>query len=377
MGLLLYLCNIFTSQFCQLLMTYGFFHIAMICQVISKAKVIRLLRYMAYMLIAGLLAGGQRSLKPIRLMLTGKCRKMLTQGTNHKAINEPGDGPGVNSTPSSPSSGAIKAIARVGAILAISAVLWGCASTANNSDPEIRAEQKALNDPLEPVNRVIFQVNRGMDTWFLRPAATFYRAMLPPPLQTAIGNFLDNLSSPVVLLNDVLQGNTDRAGNTFARFAINTTIGIGGIFDMATDMGYPDHSEDFGQTLGVWGVGEGPYIMLPIFGPSNPRDTVGLVADYFTDPITNWSINTHRRWINPTRAAAQNIDWRARNMEEIDDLERTSIDYYATVRSLYRQYRKDQIRNGQPNSLPTISGLPAMDDMDDPDGDSSVTATRR
>ena len=357
-------------------MTYGFSYVAMICQVVSKAKTIRLLYHTAYMLIAGLLANSRKLLRP---MLTGKDRKMLTQGTNHNAVNEPGDNLGANSapSPSSPSSRVTKSIARVGAVLAISAVLWGCASAANNSDPEIRAEQAALNDPLEPVNRVIFQVNRGMDTWFLRPAATFYRAMLPPPLQTAIGNFLDNLSSPVVLLNDILQGNGDRAENTLTRFVINTTIGIGGIFDMAADMGYPDHSEDFGQTLGVWGVGEGPYIMLPIFGPSNPRDTVGLVADYFTDPITNWSINTHRRWINPTRAAGENIDWRARNMEEIDDLERTSIDYYATVRSLYRQYRKDQIRNGEPNSLPTISGLPAMDDMADPDGDSSVTATRR
>ncbi|MDH5772921.1 MAG: MlaA family lipoprotein, partial [Rhodospirillaceae bacterium] len=100
---------------------------------------------------------------------------MLTQGTNHKAVNEPSDGLGTNGapSPSSPSSRAIKAIARVGAVLALGAVLWGCASAANNSDPEIRAEQAALNDPLEPVNRVIFQVNRGMDAWFLRPAATF------------------------------------------------------------------------------------------------------------------------------------------------------------------------------------------------------------
>ena len=273
-------------------------------------------------------------------------------------------------------SGARKAgiAARIGAAVAISTLVWGCAAGTATMDAETKAEQAQVNDPLEPVNRVIFQVNRGLDTWFLRPAATFYRGMLPPPLQTAVGNFLDNLSSPVVLFNDILQGNGDRAANTFARFLINTTIGIGGIFDMATDMGYPDHSEDFGQTLGVWGAGEGPYIMLPIFGPSNPRDAIGMVADYFADPITNWSINTHRRWVSPTRMGAENVDWRARNMEEIDDIERTSIDYYATVRSLYRQYRKDQIRNGQPNSLPTISGLP---DMEDPDGDSAVSATRR
>ncbi|MCK5545816.1 MAG: VacJ family lipoprotein, partial [Rhodospirillaceae bacterium] len=266
-----------------------------------------------------------------------------------------------------------------GAVLALSAILWGCAAGSASMDPETRAEQIETNDPLEPLNRVIFQVNRGLDTWFLRPAATFYKAMLPPPVQTAFSNFLDNLSSPVVLLNDILQGDSDRAADTFARFAINTTIGIGGLFDMATDMGYPDHSEDFGQTLGVWGMDEGPFIMLPIFGPSNPRDTVGLVADYFTDPITNWAINTDRRWVNPTRSGSESVDFRARNMEEIDDTERTSIDYYATVRSLYRQHRRDQIRNGEPNSMPTISGMPAMDmpDMEDPDGMStSASATR-
>ncbi|MCK5165746.1 MAG: VacJ family lipoprotein [Rhodospirillaceae bacterium] len=273
----------------------------------------------------------------------------------------------------------VRTLVRVGAVLALSAFLWGCAAGSASMDPETRAEQIEANDPLEPVNRVIFQVNRGLDTWFLKPAATFYQAMLPPQIQTAFSNFLDNLNSPVVLLNDILQGDSDRATNTFARFAINTTIGIGGLFDMAADMGYPDHSEDFGQTLGIWGIDEGPYIMLPIFGPSNPRDTVGLVADYFTDPITNWAINTDRRWVNPTRSGSESVDFRARNMEEIDDTERTSIDYYATVRSLYRQHRRDQIRNGEPNSMPTISGMPAMDmpDMEDPDGMStSASATR-
>lgn len=276
--------------------------------------------------------------------------------------------------------GPLGGIVRIGATLALCAMLWGCAAGSTATDPEIRAEQIEANDPIEPLNRVIFQVNRGLDTWFLRPAATFYRGMIPPPIQDMVDNFLDNISSPIVFLNDLLQGNTDRAGNTFTRFVINTTIGVGGLFDMATDMNYPDHSEDFGQTLGVWGIGEGPYIMLPIFGPSNPRDTVGMVADYFVDPVSNWAINTDRRWVNPTRTGVENVDWRARNMEEIDDIERTSIDYYATVRSLYRQYRKDQINNGRPNSLPTISGMPDMPDMDDmydPDDESKVTATRR
>ena len=318
------------------------------------------------------------------LRVTGRIKKLLSKANKTDKASKHHTAAATSTTiygaddmaPTRP----MRALVRAGAVLSLAALLWGCAAGSASTDPEIRAEQIEANDPLEPVNRVIFQVNRGLDTWFLRPAATFYKAMLPPPIQTAVGNFLDNLNSPVVLLNDILQGDSDRATNTFARFAINTTIGIGGVFDMATDVGYPDHSEDFGQTLGMWGVNEGPFIMLPIFGPSNPRDTVGLVADYFTDPISNWAINTDRRWVNPTRSGAEGVDFRARNMEEIDDMERTSIDYYATVRSLYRQHRKDQIRNGQPNSMPTISRMPAMDDMPDmidPDGEGSITATRK
>lgn len=265
-------------------------------------------------------------------------------------------------------------ITRMGAVLILSLAVWGCASTSSLNDPEARAEQIEMNDPLEPVNRVVFEVNRGLDTWLLKPAAIFYGAMMPPEFQTAIGNFLGNLSSPLVLLNDLLQGEAGRAGNTVARFIINSTVGIAGLFDPATDMGYPDHSEDFGQTLAVWGVGEGPYIMLPIFGPSNPRDVVGLVADYFTDPVNQWSLNTNRDWVPTSRTGSSMVHWRATNMEEADDLERTSVDYYSAVRSLYRQHRRDLIRNGQPDSMPDISEMPSMDDPDEPE---TSTATRK
>ena len=257
------------------------------------------------------------------------------------------------------------ALPRLGAVLVAGAILAGCASVPNADDPEALAEYKEINDPIEPVNRVVFEFNRGVDTMLLRPVATFYKAMMPPPIQDLVHNFLNNLKSPVVLLNDVLQGESERAGDTVARFAINTTVGILGFGDPATNMGFARHNEDFGQTLGVWGAGEGPYLVLPVLGPSNPRDTVGIVVDVLTDPIWHYAQNTDREYIPNERFVAGAIDFRAKNMEEIDDLQRTSIDYYAAVRSLYRQIRADEIRNGAP---PFNQGLPSMGDATPPGG---------
>ena len=272
-----------------------------------------------------------------------------------------------------------------GAALVAGALLSGCASAPNASDPEAVAEYKEINDPIEPVNRVFFEFNRGLDTMLLRPAAIFYKAMVPPPLQDLVHNFLNNLKSPVILLNDVLQGEGQRAGDTLARFAINTTVGVLGLGDPATDMGYARHGEDFGQTLSVWGSGEGLYLVLPIFGPSNPRDAVGKVVDTLTDPIWHYAQNTDREYIPNQRMVADAVNFRARNLHEIDDLQRTSIDYYAAVRDLYRQIRNDEIRNG---AAPTNSGLPAMsmnldsndtytmDAMKDPDAQDPNLATK-
>jgi len=270
-------------------------------------------------------------------------------------------------------------------VLVAGAMLAGCASVPSASDPEALAEYNEINDPIEPVNRVVFEFNRGLDTLFLRPAATFYKAMMPPPIQDLVHNFLNNLKTPVVLLNDLLQGETDRAGDTFARFAINTTVGVLGFGDPATSMGYARHAEDFGQTLGVWGTGEGPYLVLPVFGPSNPRDLVGKVVDTLTDPVWHYAQNTDREYIPNQRLAAEAVNFRARNLEDINDLERTSLDYYAAVRNLYRQIRADEIRNGDApngNGLPTMgqNDMPtmmSMDSMEDPDAENNnILATK-
>lgn len=268
-------------------------------------------------------------------------------------------------------------VIHMSAMVLAGSILAGCASAPSANDTEALAEYQEVNDPIEPLNRAVFEFNRGLDTMLLRPAATLYKFITPPPIQNLVHNFLNNLKTPVILLNDLLQGETARAGDTAARFAINTTVGILGFGDPATDMGYARHGEDFGQTLGVWGSAEGPYLVLPILGPSNPRDAVGKVVDVLTDPIWHYAQNTDREYIPNERFVADGINFRARNMEDIDDLERTSLDYYAAVRDLYRQIRTNEIRNGEatiPHGLPAMTqktdpamDAPAMDAMTDPD----------
>ena len=218
---------------------------------------------------------------------------------------------------------------------------------------------KEANDPYEPFNRAMFDFNLALDKAVLRPAASIYRDVLPEPVQNGVHNFLHNLRSPIIFGNDLLQGELDRAGSTLARFAINSTVGILGLYDFAAYVGIEKHNEDFGQTLAVWEVEQGPYLVLPIFGPSNPRDGVGRVADILIDPLT---------WLAPfefqmARTIGTAVNARARNFDQVNDLENNSLDFYSAVRSLYRQKRADEIRNGVPlNTNAVIGNLPAMPD---------------
>lgn len=214
------------------------------------------------------------------------------------------------------------------------------------------------NDPLEPMNRYFFEVNRFLDTIAVKPVATWYDGVLPGFAKDGVRNFLDNLRSPVILANDLLQGEWDRAGTTVSRFAVNTTVGVGGLMDPATDWGMAEHGEDFGQTLAVYGTGEGPYLYLPILGPAPVRDLSGFVVDQFFDPLT------YVYWDGPNtvpvaRFVLNGIDLRARNLGTLDQIERTSVDYYATIRNLYRQSRINEINNGKTNvdTLPDIDNL--------------------
>ena len=217
--------------------------------------------------------------------------------------------------------------------------------------PGASAEFAETNDPFEPLNRAVFDFNFAVDRVLLRPVAIAYRDVIPKPGRDGVRNFLDNLETPVVLANDVLQGSADRAGTTVGRFAINSTIGIAGLLDVAQGFGLKGHDEDFGQTLGVWGFPEGPYLVLPLLGPSPPRDSLGLVVDYFIDPLTYVFDNNDVEWLSFVRYGVRAVDSRSRNIAALDEIERSSIDFYATIRSLYRQRRADEIRNGEPSAL--------------------------
>ena len=229
--------------------------------------------------------------------------------------------------------------------------LSACATMPPNPDAP------ATNDPYEATNREIFALNLKIDGWTLRPTATAYANNVPEGLREAVHNVLANLDLPITFTNDVLQAEPRRAGQTVSRFLVNSTLGVGGLFDMASRVGIPDHTEDFGQTLAVWGAGEGPYFVLPLLGPNPPRDLLGQGVDFAFDPTIYVRIKQHPWWMMG-HAYVTILDLRARNMETLDDIERTSLDFYATTRSLYRQHRASEIRNGEADVSPTDTPPP-------------------
>lgn len=215
-----------------------------------------------------------------------------------------------------------------------------------------------VSDPLEGLNRVVFDANEFLYGMFLRGPTEIYTGIVPPPLRSAVSNILHNLTTPVILANDILQWEWQRAGQTLQRFAINTTYGIGGMFDRASEMGIERHSEDFGQTLAVWGVPEPFYLVLPVLGPSNPRDAVGkLVVDRFFDPLGLYMSNIEHTEGIYSRAGVGALDEYSGVMKELDQIKKTSVDYYAAIRSMYRQKRNAEIRNGAEADLPPIPDL--------------------
>ncbi len=235
-------------------------------------------------------------------------------------------------------------VRRAAMVLAV-AVLAGCAAAPTN-DPEALAEFQEINDPGERVNRAIFGFNQGLDKAVIKPVTGAYRAVAPDPVRRSVHNFLENLGSPVTFFNNILQGEFKRAMTTAGRFIVNSTAGLLGLLDQARPMGLEPHREDFGQTLAVWGFEEGPYLMLPILGPSNYRDAIGFVVDTLMDPLNLWADNTDREYIAYSRTSAAGIDTRDQLWDVLDDLEESSIDFYAAIRSLYRQRRADEIKNG-------------------------------
>jgi phospholipid-binding lipoprotein MlaA len=186
-------------------------------------------------------------------------------------------------------------------------------------------------------------MNEMVDVVLLQPAAASYRFILPDGVRDSVRSFMRNMRSPVILANDVFQGDEERVNTTFARFVINSTLGVAGLFDVADGMGYPFHKEDFGQTLGTYGVGEGFYLVLPILGPSSVRDGSGLVVDTLMDPFRY----IFSQQVQLARFATEGVDLRSRHIEAIEELKRDSVDFYARIRSLYRQHRENEINNGE------------------------------
>ena len=229
-----------------------------------------------------------------------------------------------------------------------------CAARPPADDPAASAEYQENNDPLEPTNRVFYAINDGIDTYVLRPVAIAYRSVVPGAVRRPVHNALSNLNMPAQFANDVLEGKPRHAGDSLMRFLINSVAGGGGFFDVATDWGYPDHDADFGLTLAVWGVGEGPFLFLPILGPSNPRDGIGYGANSVLDPLT-WASFGGSATLGWSRLGVGAVDTRERLLDQIDGIKRGALDPYATFRSLYRQNRADQVakaRQDRPATVP-------------------------
>jgi len=223
------------------------------------------------------------------------------------------------------------------AALCLCAALAGCASQSGTRDNE-------NNDPFEPVNRIVFNANDAVDTAIIRPMADAYRTNVPQFVRDRTKAFVDNLQEPRIFVNDLLQLRINDAGFTFARFYVNSLLGLGGLFDIASEHGLPKQTGDFGETLYVWGVESGPYLVLPLFGPSNPRDLFGLGVDLYTTPPAhllpgNWGI-----WFNVGVDAVSGFDLRSRNIESLDQIKAHALDYYAQFRSIARQHRDAQLR---------------------------------
>jgi phospholipid-binding lipoprotein MlaA len=226
----------------------------------------------------------------------------------------------------------LRALLRVSLFTALIA-LTGCAST-----------QTASNDPLEGYNRAMYSFNNALDKAVIKPVSQGYDAVVPDPISQGISNFFSNLDDVTVVINDLLQAKFGQAFEDTKRLVLNSTVGVAGIFDVATMAGYEKNNEDFGQTLGTWGVDSGAYVVLPLFGPRTVRDTVGLVGDYYTDPVTYVEGPGAENAFRGTRL----VDTRANLLKAEKVLDEAAIDEYSYVRDAYLQRRENLVYDGNP-----------------------------
>lgn len=239
------------------------------------------------------------------------------------------------------------------AAMTLSLFAAGCASTSQPSEAVYVGDEQ-IHDPMEGLNRGVFAVNEAVDKAVLEPVARGYRYITPKPVRQGVRNFLRNLKSPIIMGNQLLQGDLEGFGNATARLVINTLLGVGGIFDIADWGGIEYEPEDFGQTLAVWGVGNGPYVVIPLLGPSTVRDGTGMLVDTFVDPVRIYMFNHDLEWLHYTRIGVSAIDQREEMLEIIDDLRANSFDYYAAIRSAYYQRRQALVSDMDPTSANTV-----------------------
>jgi phospholipid-binding lipoprotein MlaA len=213
-------------------------------------------------------------------------------------------------------------------------------------------------DPLESFNRNVFRFNQDLDGWVLEPIAEGWNFVAPRPVQRAIDNFFDNLLFPIRFANLLLQGNLDPAALTLSRFCVNTTLGLGGLFDVANELDLKRHQADFGQTLGIWGVPPGPYLVLPVWGPSNPRDAAGLFIDGYLGAATfflDWPVLLGS-------VVAQNLNRRTLALKDVENLKEASLDLYVAVRDAYGQLRTERVFGAEAAQLERAEDLYFFDE---------------
>ncbi|BDU54002.1 hypothetical protein LINBF2_22370 [Limnohabitans sp. INBF002] len=239
------------------------------------------------------------------------------------------------------------------ALVVLTALSAGCA-TDPNANPK---------DPLEPFNRKVSVFNDALDDNVLKPAATGYRDYTPQPVQTGVSNFFRNLSDVWSTANNGLQLKGRNTAESLMRVVVNTVVGIYGIFDVATEIGLERHPEDFGQTLGYWGVPSGPYVVLPVFGPSTVRDTSTLPLEFATDFVTHHDVVAERN----VAVVARTVDKRASLLQTTDLLSGAAIDKYSFTRDSYLQYRRNQVYDGNP---------PDEEDLPDPSAEPATPSTK-
>jgi phospholipid-binding lipoprotein MlaA len=226
-----------------------------------------------------------------------------------------------------------------GLLLAVLIALGGCAS--------MPAGERHPDDPLEPLNRQVFELNDKLDQAVIKPVAQAYLDVVPEFVRDRIRAFIDNLAEPRIFVNDVLQARFNAAGMTFTRFVANTILGVGGLFDYASSHGFPRQTGDFGQTLYAWGVDDGPYLVLLLLGPSNVRDAIGLGVDLATTPPA-LVVDGHDASVAAfSLGIVDGIDLRARNIDTLDAIKASSLDYYTHFKSIVRQHRAAALREAR------------------------------